>query len=95
MFKGESIVQALERQVKDTVGLAIEKEIFFLTAFDFTSIEGKKVREFVFRVNPISWDVALQGNEYGSFCWLPLQDLPTTKLHPDMIQILSISLTKG
>lgn len=94
LHTGESLFQALERQVKDTIGLTIEKEIFFLTSFDFTSNDGKKVREFVFRVHPTSWDVSLQGNEYGSFCWLPLQDLPSTKLHPDMIQILSISVTK-
>jgi GNAT superfamily N-acetyltransferase len=89
MLEGETIIQALGRQVKETTSLDIEKEATFLTSFDFTSVEGKRVREFVFRVKPTTWDVSLHGDEYGSFCWLPLQDLPSTKLHPDMVQILS------
>lgn len=89
MQAGESILEALSREVKETIGVEIEKEINFLTSFDFTSVEGKRVREFVFRVKPLSWDVKLHGEEYGSYCWLPLQELPNSRLHPDMIQILA------
>lgn len=89
MVEGESVYDTLSREVKEKIGLEIEKGVTFLTSFDFTTDSGKRVREFVFRVKPTSWDVTIKKDEYGSFSWLPLQDLPKTKLHPDLVQILS------
>jgi 8-oxo-dGTP pyrophosphatase MutT (NUDIX family)/GNAT superfamily N-acetyltransferase len=89
MKEGETIQEALAREVKEKIGVDIEEDISFLTSFDFTCTDGKRVREFVFRVHPLSLDISVKGDEYDSYCWLPLQDLPATKLHPDLIQILS------
>ena len=89
MLPQETILQALSREVKEAIAVDIEKEVTFLTSFDFTNVDGKRVREFVFRVKPLSWDIKPDKEEYGSFCWLSLQELPKSRLHPDMVQILA------
>jgi GNAT superfamily N-acetyltransferase/ADP-ribose pyrophosphatase YjhB (NUDIX family) len=89
LLEGESLFQALERSVKAQTGLSIAKNIHYLTAFDFTTDAGQRMREFVFRVKPSTWDVVINPKEHQSFNWLLLQDVPSSRLHPDLIQILS------
>ena len=87
--EGETLFQALQRTVKEQTGLDISDDIHYLTSFDFTTDSGQRIREFVFRVKPANWDVVINPEEHESFTWLPLQDLPSSHLHPDLIQILS------
>lgn len=87
--QGESLKDALHRIVKNQVGLSISDDIYYLTSFDFTTDMGQRVREFVFRVKPTSWNVTIAPKEYESYTWMLLQDLPKTRLHPDLIQVLS------
>ena len=87
--EGETIQNALKRVVHDQTGLSISDDIYYLTAFDFTTDAKERVREFVFRVKPKSWDVVTDPTTHESFSWLPLQDLPSSHLHPDLIQVLS------
>lgn len=87
--EGESIYEALSRTVAQQTGLCIDEEIYFLTSFDFKTEEGRRVRELVFRVHPTTWDVTLGSKEYETFFWMPLPLLHKSKLHPDLIQILS------
>jgi GNAT superfamily N-acetyltransferase len=67
----------------------ISNDIYYLTCFDFTTDAGQRIREFVFRVKPTTWDVNINPKEHESFHWLPLQSLPSSRLHPDLIHILS------
>jgi RimJ/RimL family protein N-acetyltransferase/GNAT superfamily N-acetyltransferase/8-oxo-dGTP pyrophosphatase MutT (NUDIX family) len=87
--EGESLLQALSRIVYEQTALTISQDTYFLTSFDFSTNLGERVREFVFRVEPISTDIIIDNIEHDSSFWCPLQDLHSTKLHPDMIQILS------
>jgi 8-oxo-dGTP pyrophosphatase MutT (NUDIX family)/RimJ/RimL family protein N-acetyltransferase len=86
---GESLFQALKRTVKEQTGLEISKEVHYLTCFDFTTDAGQRIREFVFRVKPTTWEVTINTKDHESFDWLRLQDLPSSHLHPDLVHILS------
>jgi ADP-ribose pyrophosphatase YjhB (NUDIX family)/GNAT superfamily N-acetyltransferase len=89
VFDGESLFQALKRAVKEQTFIEISKDIYYLTCFDFTTDEGQRIREFVFRVKPTTWDVNIHRKDHESFHWLRLQDLPSSHLHPDLVHILS------
>ena len=87
--EGESLQDALKRVIHDQTGLEISDDIYYLTAFDFSTDVGERVREFVFRVKPKTWEVSTDPKNHESFSWMPLQDLPSSHLHPDLIQVLS------
>jgi 8-oxo-dGTP pyrophosphatase MutT (NUDIX family)/GNAT superfamily N-acetyltransferase len=89
ILEKESLQDALKRVVHEQTGLSISDDIYYLTAFDFTTDAGERVREFVFRVKPKAWDVVVHPKEHESFSWVLLQDLPSSHLHPDLIQVLS------
>lgn len=89
ILEKESLLEALKRVVHDQTGLPISDDIYYLTAFDFTTDAGERVREFVFRVRPKSWDVTTNPKEHETHSWVLLQDLPSSRLHPDLIQVLS------
>ncbi len=89
VLDGESLFQALKRAVKEQTDLEISKEIHYLTCFDFTTDTGQRIREFVFRVKPMTWDVHIKPEDHESFDWILLQDLPSSHLHPDLVHILS------
>lgn len=87
--EGEGLFQALERTVREQTGLKISKEIHYLTCFDFTTDDNKRIREFVFRVKPTAWEVTINPKDHESYAWVALQDLPSSRLHPDLIHLLS------
>ena len=89
ILEGETLFQALQRAVLEQTGLEISEDIYYLTAFDFTTDKGQRIREFVFRVKPMTWKVEIDPEEHQSFSWMLLQDLPRSQLHPDLIQVLS------
>jgi GNAT superfamily N-acetyltransferase/ADP-ribose pyrophosphatase YjhB (NUDIX family) len=89
ILENEDLQDALKRVVRDQTGLSISDDIYYLTAFDFTTDAGERVREFVFRVKPKTWDVVTNSRDHESFSWILLQDLPSSHLHPDLIQVLS------
>jgi ADP-ribose pyrophosphatase YjhB (NUDIX family)/GNAT superfamily N-acetyltransferase len=88
-LEGESLYQALKRTVKEQTDIDISAEILYLTSFDFTTDEGQRIREFVFRVKPTSWDVHIHAKDHESYRWVLLQDLPSSRLCPDLVHILS------
>ena len=89
ILENESLQDALIRVVRDQTGLSITDDIYYLTAFDFTTDAGERVREFVFRVKPKSWDAVTSPKDQESFSWVLLQNLPSSRLHPDLVQVLS------
>jgi len=89
VYKNEGFSHALKRIVKKEAGIDVTSEIHFLTSFDFSTEEGERVREYVFRVTPVSLDITIDPTTHESHHWIPLQDLPSSPLHPDLIQVLS------
>jgi N-acetylglutamate synthase-like GNAT family acetyltransferase/8-oxo-dGTP pyrophosphatase MutT (NUDIX family) len=89
IVEGESLFNALKRVVLEQTGMQISKDIVYLSSFDFTIDNGQRIREFVFRVRPMTWDVRVNLKDHESFQWLRLQDLPSSHLHPDLIHLLS------
>jgi len=87
--KNESFFEALQRIVRSEIGLSISSEILYLTSFNFSSSRGERVREFVFRVTPCFWNIDLDTAQYESYHWIPLQDLVSTPLHPELVHVLT------
>ena len=83
----ESLQSALQRALLQETGTTIKEPILFLTSFDFQRADGKRVREFVFRLK-IEGDVAVNSSTHSGFRWVPLQHLVKTPLHPEIMTIL-------
>ncbi len=83
----ETIQDALSRTISEELGSAILTPVLYLTSFDFMKEDGKKVREFVFRVT-ISGDIRLNEEHHASYRWVPLQYLVKSPLHPEVMTIL-------
>ncbi len=89
IYKHEGFSHALKRIVKKETGISITDEVHFLTSFDFSTEKGQRVREYVFRVMPTSLEITIDPKTHESYHWIRLQELPSTPLHPDLIQVLS------
>jgi 8-oxo-dGTP diphosphatase len=67
--EGESLKDALYREVKEETGLRIKRVIKYLGYFDYVSGSGKRTRQFNFLVEPESVaNIVL--TEHKSFVWV-------------------------
>jgi len=87
--RNETFNHALKRVVSKETGIAVTDDIHFLASFDFTTEGGQRVRECVFRVTSTCLEVTIDPTTHESYHWIPLQDLPSTPLHPDLVKVLS------
>ena len=71
---GETLSQALRREVEEETGLEIKEIKGFVNSFDYESSSGALTRQFNFNVSlAMDRDVAL--SEHEAFCWAGLADL--------------------
>jgi 8-oxo-dGTP diphosphatase len=77
---GESLVDALAREVQEEIGLKISKILDYIGHFDYTSGGGKKTRQFNFAVEIASGDVLINPSEHSAFKWVAQQNLASTRL---------------
>lgn len=73
--EGETIVDALHREVKEETNLDIEKIVACTGSFDYTSGSGAKVRQFNFLVVPSNNVVRLNPKEHSRFEWHDIRDM--------------------
>lgn len=71
---GETLSQALRREVEEETGLAIKEVEGFINSFDYESGSGALTRQFNFKVSlTVDRDLAL--SEHEGYCWAGLADL--------------------
>jgi len=80
---GESLFQAVEREMTEETGLIPKTLSAYLGSFDFTLRDGRRVRQFNFLIEPETADVILNPTEHSSFHWL----YPTDMAYLDTIRI--------
>lgn len=82
---GESLDQALIREVKEETGLSVTVLRTYLGSFDYQSGSGKKSRQFNFAVNVESSEpVKLQ--EHDAYTWTSLtEEAPVTDAVRDVL----------
>lgn len=72
---GESIDQALIREIKEETGLDVTAIRNYLGEFDYQSSSGKKSRQFNFTVEVASTDT-VQLTEHDAYTWTSLAEEP-------------------
>lgn len=73
MESGETIYEALIREVKEETNLDIEKVTSYINSFDYVSGSGKKARQFNFAVTVKSTDT-IKLTEHDSYKWLSIDE---------------------
>lgn len=78
---GESLLQALTREVKEETNLVVTEIVSFLGSFDYFSSSGKKTRQFNFLVETEPSDIKLDPSEHSSYFLLSPSDEEFLKLN--------------
>lgn len=73
--EGETLRQALQREVMEETGLSIARIDGYLEAFDYPSRSGQQTRQLNFQVNVHSSTIVL--TEHDAFAWAGKADLDT------------------
>lgn len=71
--KGESIYNALIREIKEETNLDIKKVNAYIDQFDYLSNSCKKCRQFNFKVEVVGGPILL--TEHDSYKWIELKDI--------------------
>lgn len=71
--EGESLIQALRRELLEETGLEIVEETY-LSFFDYLSKSGRKTRQFNYIAKTASYDVKLS-EEHEAVAWAAIDDL--------------------
>lgn len=93
---GETLSQALRREVAEETGLALNGIDCYLGCFDYRSQSGRLTRQFNFQATP---QVTAQGvpslvlSEHASFAWVGVAELPQYPASPEVQQLLRQVLT--
>ena len=73
--KGEKILSALLREIKEETNLDINKVNSYIDKFDYLSQNGKKCRQFNFKIEVTGGPILL--TEHENYKWLSLNDIET------------------
>lgn len=76
--EGETLLQALEREVQEETGLTIAQVNGYLGAFDYPSKSGQQTRQLSFQVDVYPSAVVL--SEHDVYVWTGKADLDTYPL---------------
>ena len=67
---GESIIDALKREVREETGLEIKEIASFIGTFDYTSGSGKRTRQLNFLIHTDKREIKLNPEEHTESYWL-------------------------
>lgn len=87
--EGESLREALARELLEETGLTVRHVRLYAFAFDYRSGSGRLSRQFNFVVSVEPGDVTTDPCEHVGFRWVPLALLAESRLTPNIIQALA------
>ncbi|MGN1012480.1 MAG: NUDIX domain-containing protein [Clostridia bacterium] len=73
MEKGEDILKALTREVKEETNLDLKEVICFINSFDYISGSGKKARQYNFAIK-VEKNGVIKLTEHDAYKWESLQE---------------------
>jgi len=79
--KGEDLLNALFREVKEETGLNVKSVISYIGSFNYTSGSGKKTRQFNFLVEVEDGKIILEPDEHQDYHLLSSSDKQFDKLN--------------
>jgi 8-oxo-dGTP diphosphatase len=84
---GESLSEALIREVEEETSLCITKVVSYLGHFDYLSQKSQKTRQFNFIVETLLYD-QIQLSEHESYVWQSLENVQDCNITDSTINIL-------
>lgn len=90
MEKGEDILKALTREVKEETNLDLKEVICFINSFDYISGIGMKARQYNFAIK-VEKNGVIKLTEHDAYKWESLQDArDNTKITDEVKECLEI-----
>ncbi len=89
--QGETIEDALKREIKEETGLDISKILYYISSFDYISGSGKKTRQFNFWVETENSGVKLS-QEHTNFAFVGESELNSYNITEEVRKIIKIVL---
>lgn len=89
---GETLAQALCREVAEETGLTLNGIDRYLGCFDYRSQSGRLTRQFNFQATAPETPAVIL-SEHASFAWVRLAELPQYPASPEVQQLLRQVLT--
>lgn len=77
--KGEGVIEALSREVKEETNLDVISVEKYVSYFDYKSGSGKKTRQLSFYVIVKDSPIELNPKEHSAYYWLAVGDLELDK----------------
>ena len=85
---GESLIDALKREILEETGLIINDTPVYIGYFDYLSKSGKSTRQFNFVVSVNNNFVRINPEEHKCYKWIDFSQLEETKLTDNVVGIL-------
>jgi len=86
--RGESLPEALSREVKEETKLSIQLNIRYLSYFDYFSSKGIKTRQFNFIVNEYQGKVKILEQEHSAYRWISESEIGGSQLTANIKKLL-------
>ncbi len=78
---GESLLEALEREVKEETNLSISRVNKYLSTFDYASASGKRARQFTFLVETEPGAVVIDPDEHDRYLIISPSDAEFSRVN--------------
>lgn len=84
---GESLADALEREVQEETGLAVQGEALYLGHFDYQSRSGTPTRQLTFAVD-VHRPYTIRLSEHADYRWLRVEEAARAGITPETLALL-------